>query len=96
MAPGKTWPVEVSIMKPDAEKLTAATARVSVDYVVFEDKSSWGPDTEKMGPAIRAEINGARAERARLKRLLREGGSGKVVDDLQRPEPSGTTWFPSK
>lgn len=92
MGPGQVVPVELHIGKEEARGLTESDIRIAVDYVVFEDGTTWGPDTEKLGRAIKAEISGARAERRRLKMLLTKYGPQKVVEELERPYPLGSAW----
>lgn len=92
MAPHRVWPVELFVTTDQARGLTEGDIRISADYLVFEDKSSWGPDVEKLGRSIKAEIAGARAERRRLKMLLKKHGPEKVLEDLERPDSPGGAW----
>jgi len=92
MRPGRVLRVELYISKEEARGLAESDIKMTVDYVVFEDKSSWGPDTQTLGRAINAEISGARAERRRLKTLLKQHGAQKVVEELERPDPPGAAW----
>jgi hypothetical protein len=59
-----------------------AVVRATVDYVLFADDSSWGPDTRKQSLWIRGVIVGARGTLASLKRLLDTQGPSAVIDEI--------------
>jgi len=80
-APGEMWSdaLQVPIIGDNIRHT------LSVDYVKFRttDKpSAWGPDTRKGSIRIEATIAGYRAERARLRQLLKASGTQAVIDDL--------------
>ncbi|HEU0138510.1 MAG TPA: hypothetical protein VFQ79_02315 [Bryobacteraceae bacterium] len=80
-APGEMWSdaLQVPIIGDNIQHT------LSVDYVKFRttDKpSAWGPDTRKESIRIEATIAGYRAERARLRQLLKASGTQAVIDDL--------------
>jgi hypothetical protein len=68
-------------------KLTAAAppkpvVRATVDYVLFADGSTWGPDTRTQSLWIRGVIHGTRGTLARLKRLLDTQGTSAVIEEI--------------
>jgi len=68
-------------LRPDG---TPLGTKVSVDYVLFEDGSSWGPDTTKRSVEVQATLRGWELARAHFKRLLKEKGVQSVIEDLNR------------
>ena len=67
---------------PTESNGTPVSYKVSVDYVLFKDGSSWGPDTAKQSLAIMGTQQGWRQSRAQLKRLMAERGIQAVAEAL--------------
>lgn len=62
-------------------------SRATVDYVLFADGSSWGPDSKRQSLQIRGLIEGRRATIAELKRVLETQGSRAVEEILKAEQP---------
>lgn len=56
---------------------------IRVDFVVFEDGSTWGPDTKLQGARLAGTLHGIQQERARLQRLLANKGQAALVADIK-------------
>jgi hypothetical protein len=72
---------------PAAAMAAKPALRATVDYVLFADGSSWGPDTQHQSGSVRGLIQGTRATLARLKRILDTQGSGAVIKALNSQQP---------
>lgn len=57
---------------------------IRVDFVVFDDGSTWGPDTKSQGDRLAGTISGIKQERARLQRLLANKGESALINDLRK------------
>lgn len=55
-----------------------------IDFVLFEDRSTWGQDSRRMSLNIAGLRSGIASERNRLKELLRRKGYQEVINDLTR------------
>lgn len=70
---------------------------VSVDFVEFDDGTTWGHDVSNSRERLAGERAGAKAEKQRLKELLRSGGraalndflGGAAPDASDQPDPAG-------
>jgi hypothetical protein len=67
---------------PTESNGTPVDYKVSVDYVLFKDGSTWGADTAKQSLAITGTQQGWRQSRMALKRLMAERGIQAVADAL--------------
>jgi hypothetical protein len=63
----------------------AVSHKISVDFVLFQDGSRWGPDTTKTSLKIEGVIQGYKLERARLRRIAQTHGVKALLDDLNSP-----------
>lgn len=61
-------------------------SRPIVDYVLFADGSSWGPDSKKQSLRIWGVIEGRRATIAELRRVMETQGLGAVEQILKSDE----------
>ena len=80
--PGETW--ETRLTTPLDVDGNAYNATLSIDYVLFDDGSHWGPDSEHRSAEIRGVITATKMERSRLRRKLRKEGIKSVVTDLEQ------------
>jgi hypothetical protein len=72
---------------------------VAVDFVEFDDGTTWGPDVSNYKERLAGEREGAKAERRRLRELLGAKGQGALRDfleaskqgDSSRPDAAGRT-----
>lgn len=71
--PGKRR--EMGVLNRGREKIA-----LWVDFVEFDDGTTWGADTAKYSEGLAGERAGARAESERLLRLLETGGLRAVMD----------------
>lgn len=55
-----------------------------IDFVLFEDRSTWGQDSRRMSLNIAGLRSGIASERNRLKELLKRKGYQEVINDLNR------------
>lgn len=62
-------------------------SRATVDYVLFADGSSWGPDSKKQSLYIRGVIQGRRVTVAELKRTMETQGIRAVEEFLKAEQP---------
>ena len=81
LAPGAKGKTSRFVL-PTESNGTPASYKVSVDYLLFKDGSTWGPDIEKQSLAIKGTQQGWRQSRAQLKRLMAERGIQAVADAL--------------
>lgn len=87
-APGDTWFDSISVGDVDP-----ADAEIEVDHVRFKEhgpgeRPDWGPDKARLSNQITGAMAAYRMERARLKRLLEQGGPQAVARDLEtEPAP---------
>ena len=58
---------------------------LSLDFVEFEDGTTWGPDTFKSAEQLVAQRVGAKLEQTRLLQVLTAGGLEALVQVLQPP-----------
>jgi hypothetical protein len=75
------------------EQFRAATpnasgpCKLSVDYVLFTDGSSWGPDAQKSSQAIRAVLSGYNAAIMNLQTRLTQGGEESALQYIRGFQP---------
>jgi hypothetical protein len=79
LPPGHTTPLGDVSIPPEV----GGTPKLSVDYVLFADRSSWGPDAEKQSLFIEGILYGAHMTRSRLKRVLKDTGPDAVMNELK-------------
>jgi|SRR5215204_376392 len=60
---------------------------LSVDFVEFDDGSTWGTDTHNSRDMLAGQREGAKAERSRLRELLKSGGVSAVFDAVSEDVP---------
>jgi hypothetical protein len=72
LSPGATGGSNRPFSLPSEPNGTPVRFRVFVDYVLFKDGSTWGPDVMKQSLKIVGTQDGWRMSRAELKRLLAE------------------------
>ncbi len=80
--PGETWTDQVDI--PVDQNKKPVQHHISVDFVLFTDNSTSGPDATKTAARLLGLMQGIKAERARLRALLKRGGSQAITEDLAR------------
>lgn len=62
-------------------------SRLIVEYVLFTDGSSWGPDSKGQAGHINGVIQGRRATIALLKRIMETQGVRAVEEILRAEQP---------
>jgi hypothetical protein len=67
---------------PALDPTDADMVSISVDWVEFENGSTWGPDTMKASVRLTGYRAGMNAERTRLLRLLEQGGREELEHEL--------------
>ena|SRR2546423_1521466 len=72
------------------------SVRLSVDFVEFDDGSTWGLDVHKSRDTLAGQREGAKAEKKRLRELLKSKGPSAVFDAIRAevtddPEVATTT-----
>jgi hypothetical protein len=82
LAPGQTGGPNRPFTLPAKSDGTPVSFKVSVDYVLFKDGSTWGPDSMKQSLNIMGTQQGWRQSRAHLKQLLAERGIQAVAEAL--------------
>ena len=82
LAPGATAGSNRPFSLPLESNGRPVDSRVFVDYVLFKDGSTWGPDVTKQSLKITGMQDGWRMSRAELKRLLAEHGIQAVAEVL--------------
>lgn len=60
---------------------------LSVDFVEFDNGSTWGTDSHNSRDTLAGQREGAKAERARLRGLLKSGGPSAVFDAVREEVP---------
>ncbi len=85
-SPGETWTdqYQLPVTSVDSLSVRYTDADLVIDYVLFADGSSWGPNASGQGTALGKVRRGAEIERARLKRILADKGLQALLDDLLR------------
>lgn len=66
-----------------SQKLEIPHYEVSVDYVLFSDGTTWGPDTMNFARDVAQMRNGASMYRGQLNRLSQQG-SDAVIRDIKK------------
>jgi hypothetical protein len=84
--PGETWTMLVEARTDDLPSRLADDVRPQVDFVLFADMSSSGANKEGRANLLRAEYEGARGERLRLKGILKSQGVPGLVEALSKEE----------
>ena len=84
--PGDVWELSTPAQTSDAQPRPAVTCDPQIDYVLFADLTSWGPNQSGRGHMILSEFQGAKGERARLRSILQEKGVAELVKTLETPE----------
>jgi len=58
--------------------------RLTIDFVEFDDGTTWGPDTQNSRDILAGQREGARLEKQRLHKLLQDKGREALVDEILR------------
>jgi hypothetical protein len=66
-----------------SESNSSESVTLSVDFVEFDDGSVWGPDRHKSQDKLAGQREGAKAERRRLRELLKSKGSSAVLNAVR-------------
>lgn len=80
--PGQSWPGRMTI---PGRRADAPLPQFALDFILFTDGSTTGPDTLKTSVRISGILSGVNGERARLRRLLETGGLAALEADLKKP-----------
>lgn len=87
LKPGQTWQATASLIRSNETSPTPTDrAEAIIDWILFDDMTSSGPDQSTLGGRSRSEIEGARQERARLKEILKLQGAQGLIDSLNRDD----------
>lgn len=81
LQPGRSETIDINGGSYQADALNSIT--VSIDFVEFEDGSTWGPDTYKSAERLDGLRTGARAAVQHLLRILKASGPAAVFDILE-------------
>jgi len=81
-APGETSEDEIRLPRRKSGGPELRAGKVSLDFVLYADGSSWGPDTAKGSVRVRATISGWRTAIGYLQSVLREKGPDGVAEYL--------------
>jgi hypothetical protein len=77
-------PTEIrTIEVSDPQEGPINTVRLAVDFVEFNDGTTWGPDAENSRDRLAGQREGAKLERQRLSQLLQVKGREALRSDLQ-------------
>ena len=77
-------PTEIKTIEiNDPRQEPIVSVRIAVDFVEFSDGTTWGPDTSNSRDTLAGQREGARAEKQRVRQLLRDGGRAKVVKGIE-------------
>ena len=71
-----------AVFAPD--KQVIQNYRVSVDYVLFKDGSTWGPDAMKTSLKIAGILKGWQLSNSHLKEVMQTGGVNAVAAELTK------------
>jgi len=83
--PGASWQIDFR-GTPSGQDGALAKVNLSIDFILFEDGSKWGPDTQKGSLKIEGVMQGWASAFTYLDRLLKESGSEKVINTIrERP-----------
>lgn len=69
------------------EDNTPRSVTLSIDFVEFEDGSVWGRDAHNSRDRLAGQREGAKAERQRLKAILKSGGTSAVFSAVREEVP---------
>jgi len=84
-APGETSHDEIRLPQRKNGGAPLKAGKVALDFVLYADGSSWGPDTKKDSVRVRATIAGWRTAIAYLRSVLKEKGANAVAEYLESP-----------
>ncbi len=85
LQPGDEQSISESIPKsniPEPENFAGVT--IEVDFLLFADRTSWGPNRSGHAAALGRMEAGAELERKRLRKILSNGGTEALVEDLSQ------------
>lgn len=74
--PTEVRPIEVS----DCQDEPIRSVKLTVDFVEFSDGTTWGPDANNSRDLLAGQREGARAERQRMRQLLKSKGRAAVAE----------------
>jgi hypothetical protein len=84
-------PTEIrAITVSDNRDTPIVGVRLAVDFVEFSDGITWGPDTEKSRDMLAGMRAGAKAEKQRIRQLLKNKGRAAVTSDIQAEGAEGS------
>jgi hypothetical protein len=81
--PGESWTEKIELLPTTSGK--TMPYRVWVDYVLFADSESWGPDSRAQSLVLQGITMGRNMERGRLRSLLHKSGDQAIMQDLAVP-----------
>jgi len=81
LAPGASWKGKLHMPSSDGR---AVAHDLALDYVLFSDRSSWGPDAGGFSRHIAGQMQSRRLERARLKEILERQGVQALTQELEK------------
>jgi hypothetical protein len=82
-------PTEIKTIEvSDVRDEPVLSVRLAVDFVEFSDGTTWGPDTNNSRDLLAGQREGARAERQRLRQLLKSKGRAAAVGAIQDSDES--------
>jgi hypothetical protein len=84
-APGEASQDEIRLPQRENGGAALKVGRVALDFVLYTDGSSWGPDTKKESVRVRATIAGWRTAIAYMRSVLKEKGPSAVAEYLEGP-----------
>ena len=81
LAPGDAWYGQLEIPSADGR---AVAHDLALDYVLFSDGTSWGPDAGGFSAHIAGQAQSRRVERARLREILERQGPEALAQELDK------------
>ncbi len=87
LAPGERWATQKGLPLPVSQNGSPARYEIVVDYVLFKDGSTWGPDQMKQSLHIAGIQKGWALARSTLRSVLAKQGEQAVVEILNQNVP---------
>ncbi|HUS06013.1 MAG TPA: hypothetical protein VMZ52_06955 [Bryobacteraceae bacterium] len=79
--PGESW-TDTSQPVPQDSSGKPLIPKISIDYVLFADHSSWGKDVMRQSLHLQGVMQGWMGARNRYRQILKEKGAQALADDL--------------
>lgn len=79
--PGESW-TDTSQPVPQDSSGKLLIPKVSIDYVLFADQSSWGKDVMRQSLHLQGLMQGWLGARNRYRQILKEKGAQALADEL--------------